>query len=154
MKKQLIIVGIIVLLVFVGLSGCIQEKGKDEKSKFLGLKSASLKVIGESFIGLQFKEELNLTYTELDGFVIQYTCNNTYGYKPHCNCKTLEKHVDNNTVEKFLDAINALKDGGDNAKCCDHPWTEIELIYANGNNKSIVVANEPIDIEIMFSIDC
>jgi uncharacterized membrane protein len=36
MKKQLIIVGIIVLLVTVGLSGCEQQKSNDDKKKFIG----------------------------------------------------------------------------------------------------------------------
>ena len=36
MKNQLIVVGIIVILLTVGLSGCEQQKSNDETSRFIG----------------------------------------------------------------------------------------------------------------------
>ena len=36
MKKQLLIIGIIVLLVFVGLSGCNKSNQSNDKNKFIG----------------------------------------------------------------------------------------------------------------------
>ncbi len=36
MKKQLLIIGIIVLLITVGLSGCEQQKSNDDTNRFIG----------------------------------------------------------------------------------------------------------------------
>jgi len=36
MKKQLIIVGITMVLITIGLSGCEQQKSNDETSRFIG----------------------------------------------------------------------------------------------------------------------
>ena len=42
MKKQLLIIGIIVLLVAVGLSGCEQQKSNDDTSRFIGTWSVQI----------------------------------------------------------------------------------------------------------------
>ncbi|MEN2975093.1 MAG: hypothetical protein ABDH32_05895 [Candidatus Caldarchaeales archaeon] len=116
-----------------------------------GVRSINLKVIGESFIGLQYVKEAILTYE--DGvYHLKYSCSSREGYEELCKYRGFEGVVREDQANKFLEMVKSLKDEGEQAKCCDHPWTEIEITYMDGRIEKIIVAFEPIKIEEIFDI--
>jgi len=98
MKKQLIIVGIIVLLVAVGLSGCTNNPLDTERNKFIGTWTRDIgygyTVIYTYFSDGTFTDENSNggTYDMKDGkFVMTYENGNSlvYNYSFSDNDKTL-----------------------------------------------------------------
>lgn len=84
MRKQLMIVGIIVLLVAVGLSGCNENKSKSELDKFLGTWTTSGNYTIAFYSNGTFAsgEYVNGTYSITDGRLVLDTTDNTPGTHP------------------------------------------------------------------------
>jgi hypothetical protein len=84
MKKQLIIVGIIVLLLAVGLSGCNENKSESELDKFLGTWVAFENYTITFYSNGTFArgEYVNGTYSIVDGRLVLNTTDNTPGVNP------------------------------------------------------------------------
>jgi hypothetical protein len=112
----------------------------------------NISVFGQSIIGEKFTKTLSIINTN-NVYYLSYACE-TKEPEKFCNCDKFEKILSNEEVEKFIKEVENLKDEGEKAKCCDHPWTEITLKYAFSREKSLTVSMEPIDIEKIFNIDC
>jgi len=141
-----------VVSVFIGVS-CGEQAGQDRpESESSRLRSASLRVIGMTYLGNKGSKEVSLIHTE-DRYVVRYSCH-TKGPGFKCGCRNEEKEVGKQAVDQFLKVVENLKDQGENAECCDHPWTEIKLDYLDGSSKKIKVALEPVEVEKIFHLDC
>jgi hypothetical protein len=114
--------------------------------------SVNLKVYGQSIIGEQYTKMLSITKNG-DSYRLNYECSTNEPGK-FCNCSNFEKTLSSKEFTTFIEEIGKLKDEGNNAKCCDHPWTEITLKYASSREKTLAVSMEPFDIEKIFNIDC
>jgi hypothetical protein len=86
MKKELLIVGIAVLLICIGLSGCNENKSKNELDKFLGTWAS---VADENYTITFYSngtfvrgEYVSGTYNITDGRVVLDTVDNTPGVHP------------------------------------------------------------------------
>lgn len=103
-------------------------------------------------MGVQYKKEVTLIHEDL-GYALKYSCEAREGFENFCECKEVEKVVEESTVDQFLKLLDSLRDEGEEAKCCDHPWSEIEVTYSNGSGKKIAVSF-PVEVEKIFNIDC
>jgi hypothetical protein len=146
--KELCVTLVIAALVFAGICEGQQSEPGKEKMESLTLKSASIEVTYMTFLGRMGGKKVSLNYAG-SGYTIKYSC-----YSMGTGFKWIEREVEHENMEHFLEVIESFKDGGRKAKCCDHPWTEIELIYFDGSSKNIAVAFEPVRIEEIFNISC
>lgn len=115
------------------------------------LLSSNILIYGESFIGVQYTKEINITLNE-NGYFMTYICENSSDFK-RCDCKKVEKNINETTIESYLNYVNTLVDEGEGAKCCDHPWTEMEIIYKD-ESKNYFILHNAIDIETILGINC
>jgi len=115
------------------------------------LLSSHILIYGESYIGPLYTKEVNITIGE-NGYFMTYTCENSSDLT-QCDCKKVEKNINETIIESYLNYVNTLVDEGEGAKCCDHPWTEMKIIYKDGSEKSFILPNQ-IDIETIFGINC
>jgi len=115
------------------------------------LLSSHILIYGESYIGPLYTKEVNITIGE-NGYFITYICENSSDLT-QCDCKKVEKNINETIIESYLNYVNSLVDEGEGAKCCDHPWTEIKIIYKDGSEKSFILSNS-IDIETILGINC
>lgn len=145
----LVIIGVILA---VYLQQGLKQQGTDDVGQIQGLISAHIKIYGNTFVAMEYTKEINITFS-VNGYVMTYLCEN-YSDFDHCNCLIVEKSINKTSIEAFLGIVDTLVDEGEEAKCCDHPWTELELIYDDGTSKIFLLSFDPIDAETMFNIDC
>jgi len=137
-----LISGIILLMV-----ACASNHPGRER----GVESLSVKVTGYSIAGLQYVKEAYITRTS-SGYILRYYCRTKWVSGKLCECAEVEKEVKESTVTRLLAELKTLDDEGERAKCCDHPWTEIELIYPDESRRKLTVAFDPVKIEEIFNI--
>ena len=131
-------------LLFIGVSQWIfitqipakqiQSKAQENQSTDLTkIRSATLHVIGESFIGVQYSKQITVT-SEDSQYLLSYSCF-------RCKCPKVErKKLEAHIAEEFLKLIESLEDGGRMASCCDHPYTEVEVAYRDGSVKKMTLS--------------
>jgi len=146
MRSSILVVLLIATLLLIALASQITKRGEE-----LDLESAYIKVVGQSFIGLQYTKEITLYRTD-SGFHLIYRCKAKKGFEGLCKHRQVEKQVETDRVKEFLEKVQSLEDEGERAKCCDHSWTEIELTYVNGTVRKLTVAFEPLKVEEIFGI--
>lgn len=122
----------------------------NQPGKERGIESLSVKVTGYSVAGLQYVKEAYITRTS-SGYILRYYCRTKGVTGKQCECTEMEKEIKENMITRFLTELKTLEDEGERAKCCDHPWTEIELVYPDERRK-LTVAFEPVKIEELFNI--
>jgi len=115
------------------------------------LLSSHIMVYGNNYVGMLYTKEVNITHNE-NGYFMTYSCENSSDFN-QCGCKNVRKNINETTLESYLNFVNTLVNEGEDAKCCDHPWTEIEIIYKDGSKKSFILSDS-MDIETIFSINC
>lgn len=108
-----------------------QESQLSESKK---IKSVLLKNVGNTRGGIQYRKEFTLTNRD-SKYTLAYSC-----VGRRCDCRKAEREVEPGIAEEFLRDVGTLKDLGESARCCDHPWTEIKLIYLDGSSKTLTVA--------------
>ncbi len=123
----------------------------NQPGKERAVESLSLKVMGYSFAGLRYIKEVYITHTS-SGYILRYYCRTKGVSGKLCECAEVEKEVKKSTVTRLLAELKTLEDEGERAKCCDHPWTEIEIIYPDESRRKLTVAFEPVKIEEIFNI--
>jgi len=147
MKNKVLMMFALILMItvvaFLSLSALIRNNK---------VTSISIRVVGQSIIGEKYNKNLNVTKTNNE-FYLTYECTSKDSTK-YCKCSDVTKLVTDEDVNALLTQIKTLSDGGESAKCCDHPWTEIEVRYANSTVQRLTVIMEPIDIEKLFNINC
>lgn len=136
-----------------------RESNSSESDK---IKSLILNIVGESRLGVQYYKRLVLNYSD-SKYILTYSCQ---AMSVRCKCRKVEgKQVDANVAEEFLRVIGSLEDGGKLAGCCDHPYTEIEIVFSDKSKKKITVGfdlsnggtwrgkNIPV-AETVFNLEC
>jgi len=148
MNKKLITIAIIGILIVIITSGCLENNKECNTQEIL---SSHIIIYGESFAGPLYTKEVNITLNE-DQYFMTYLCKN-FSYLYTCDCKNVEKNINETTIKTYSNFINTIIDEGESAKCCDHPWTELEIIYKDGSKKFFILSHE-IDLENIFNINC
>ncbi len=76
------------------------------------------------------------------------------GYMFHSTrCSKGDKKIENREVEKLVELISTLRDDGEKATCCDHPWTEINLNYSSPpSHKKIMVGYDLLELKEIFNL--
>ena len=113
----------------------------------------SITVVGQSFVGLQYVRKAELILTDSE-YRVTYTCRVSEGFEYHCPCRRVEKRMESKELKRLFNALMGLVDEGKKATCCDHPWTEVEILYSDGSGKKLTVAFEPIEVEELLVIEC
>jgi len=125
---------VIVLLVtgnFAQVQG--QESKSNESPK---IESMVVNILGESRVGVQYSKRLVLNYSD-SKYTLTYSCQ---GMSVRCKCRNVEeKQIELDVAEQFVKIIGSLEDGGKLATCCDHPYTEIDIILSDKSKKKITV---------------
>ncbi|MGB9695009.1 MAG: hypothetical protein ACP5SB_03305 [Caldisericaceae bacterium] len=120
--------------------------------KKYSITSVNARVIGESIVGENYNKSLDILLHD-NKYYLTYKCSSKEPGK-YCKCLDSTKLITRNELGMLMKEINALKDEGESAKCCDHPWTEIEVHYSNGAVRKLTVAMEPINFETLLNITC
>ncbi|MCS7312861.1 MAG: hypothetical protein NZ742_08115 [Acidobacteria bacterium] len=118
------------------------------------LRSGRVHVEGESIMGVQYRKDATLEKATDGDYWVRYTCVPQAGFEDRCPCREVVRRVAASVVEEFVRQVLALQDEGESAKCCDHPWTEIELVFGDDWTERRTVAFEPIAIETVLSLKC
>jgi len=118
------------------------------------LRSARVHVEGKSIMGLQYRKDANLVRASDRDYWVHYVCEARPGFEDRCPCREVVRRVAASVVEEFVRQVQALRDEGEAARCCDHPWTEIELVFADGRRERRTVAFEPIAVETVLGLEC
>ncbi len=146
MKKNMIfllLIGVLAVIIILALQLVVKRNS---------VQSVSIEVIGESIIGENYHKTA-IVGNESGEYFLAYKCTSKEPNK-NCNCNDVGKKVSDDEFNELIKVIATLKDGGETAKCCDHPWTEIEINYVNGAAKKLTVAMEPVEVEKIFKLDC
>jgi hypothetical protein len=96
------------------------------------LSSVSVKVVGMSYVGRQY-EKTAAFRRHGAGYKMSFTC--LASRRDHCRCATAANDIGQPDMNKLLEFVATLTDGGEAATCCDHPWTEIDLTYSAGRRR-------------------
>ena len=145
-KNKYIIILILITAAFAG-TAFIWKNNQSNK-----IESININVYGQSIIAEMYNKALSIV-NKNNEYHLTYICNTKEPGK-FCNCSNFEKTVSNEELTKFIKEVENLKDEGEKAKCCDHPWTEITIKYMSSKEKLLTFSMEPIDIEKTFSINC
>jgi hypothetical protein len=119
------------------LAGFVEAKAHESNgSESPKIESVVVKVVGESIRGVQYYKRLVLNYSD-SKYILTYSCE---AMSVRCKCRKVEgKQVEANVAEEFQRVIGSLEDGGKLARCCDHPYTEIEIVFSDKSKKKITV---------------
>jgi len=147
MKINKSAIALILIIVVIGAIAFILKSVQNNE-----VIAININVYGQSIIGEKYTKALSIINTN-NVYHLTYACESKEPEK-FCKCNYFEKILTNEEFENFIKEVENLKDEGEKAKCCDHPWTEIKLKYSSLKEKLIIVSMEPIDIEKTFSIDC
>ncbi len=130
-------VAIVLLIGFFQPSNSVAYDGKREDAQ---LKSVTIRVIGMTFSGLRYQKRAEISYGET-GYSVTYRYSRSpfridlSKVQPACS-----REVDGNlNLGKIMRLLGELRDHGENAKCCDHPWTEVQLDYFSRPAKKITL---------------
>ncbi len=118
------------------------------------LRSARVHVEGESIMGVQYRKDVALGKATGRDYWVRYVCVPRPGFEDRCPCREVVQRVDAAVVEEFLRQVQTLRDEGEAARCCDHPWTEFELVFADGRTERRTVAFEPVAVEAVLRLEC
>jgi hypothetical protein len=118
------------------------------------LRSARVHVEGELIMGLQYRKDVNLVRASDQDYWVHYVCEARSGFEGQCPCREAVRRVAASVVEEFVRQVQALRDEGEAARCCDHPWTEVELVFADDRHERRTVAFEPITVETVLGLEC
>ncbi len=129
---------------------CVLVFADTAVSSFLP-QQVELKVVGESVMGLVYSKELNLVLKD-HSYILSYSCRSTI--REYCVCRGFEGTISPTELEEFFTLIASLRDEGERAMCCDHPWTELRIVHPDGREKRIITAFEPIKVEQTLKIPC
>ena len=142
------------------LVGFVEGKAHESKrSESPKIESMVVNILGESRVGVQYSKRLILNYSD-SKYTLTYSCQ---AMSVRCKCRKVEgKQVEANVAEEFLRIIESLEDGGKLAACCDHPYTEIEIVCSDKSKKKITVgfdlsnggAWRGKDIQMVFNLEC
>jgi hypothetical protein len=78
-------------------------------------------------------------------------------------CRRIEAELDKSHGEKIFKSISEMNDQGPTAQCCDHPYTSIEITYADGQKRMLTSGgdllndyekNEPGKEPTLFGLTC
>jgi len=118
------------------------------------LRSGRVHVEGESIMGVQYRKDVTLVKTKDGDYWVRYVCTPRPGFEDRCPCREVVRRVAADVVEAFIQQVLALRDEGEAARCCDHPWTEVELVFTDDRTERRTVAFEPITVETALGLAC
>ena len=95
------------------------------------VKSVILTKVGNTKFGIIYRKEFTLSAADAS-YRLNYVCK---GWR--CDCKQGEREIKPSFAEEFFIDLETLKDLGVEARCCDRPWTEIEVNYVDGSSKML-----------------
>lgn len=138
----------------LGIGGVLGVLGFACSEAASTLRSGRVHVEGESIIGLHYRKDVTIVRTTDGDYWVHYVCEPRAGFEDRCPCREVVRRVGASVVEEFVRQVQALRDEGESAKCCDHPWTEFELVFADGHTERRTVAFEPIAVETILRLEC
>src|SRR5438105_11863826 len=150
---------LVVVLLLAG--NYAQAQGQESKSnESPKIESVVVNILGESRVGVQYSKRLVLNYSD-SNYTLTYSCQ---AMSVRCKCRKVEgKQVEANVADEFLRIIESLEDGGKLAACCDHPYTEIEIVCSDKSKKKITVGFDLSNggawkdipaAEMVFNLEC
>lgn len=134
------------LSLFLALAG--ERAQGDQKVSDLG--SLSIEVAGVTFVGTSYWKSARFERAGSD-YSLAYTC-----WSPRageCTCPRMTRKIQASEVARVLEFISSLEDGGERARCCDHPWTEIQLTYsAEPRQRKMTLPFDLLRVEEIFNL--
>ncbi len=138
--------GLVSIIVLLMVACAFNQPGKERR-----IDSLSIKVNGYSIAGLQYVKGTYIRRIS-SGYILRYSCRTIGVPGRQCKCADVERNIRESTIIRLLAEIKTLEDEGERARCCDHSWTEIEVIYPNKSSRKITVAFEPLKVEEILNI--
>lgn len=145
--RRLTLSALLAVLTFVSLPLAGLAHAEENATN---LTSLSIKVVGVSFFGPSYNKRASLKHTT-SGYTLEYTC--SAPREKQCGCSHhVDTEINESQVRTLLAFIASLRDGGDQATCCDHPWTGIELEYLWQPRQTKTVAFDLLKLEEIFNL--
>lgn len=119
LRRQILFLAIL-LPPLISIGGDAREKETSQ------VRSLSIKVVGDSYFGGLYAKQATLTLSE-SGYKLKYSCFSRSRTHEACPCSSIDKEMGDTEVRELLEFVSTLRDEGEGASCCDHPWTEVTL---------------------------